>query len=98
MDLHFVKNILGVHKKSSNYGVMSEVGRFPIILDCFKATICYWYRIDNLSSGLLKDAYLDSKKLHEEGGQSWYSALLNMFNVIKAPGGTVATRHNLSPS
>jgi hypothetical protein len=79
MDLHFVKSMLGVHKNSSNYGVMSEVGRLPIILDCFKATIGYWHRLENISSGLLKDAYLDSKKSHEKGGQSWFSALSNMF-------------------
>ena len=37
--------------------------------------------------GLIKEAYLDSKKSHEEGGQSWFSALSNMFNVLKTPGG-----------
>ena len=37
--------------------------------------------------GLIKDAYLDSKKSHEKGGQSWFSALSNMFNVLKTPGG-----------
>ena len=54
MDLHFVKSILGVHRNSSNYGVMSEVGIMPIILDCFEATIGYWHRLENISSGLLK--------------------------------------------
>ena len=52
-------------KGRHNYGVMSEVGRLPIILDYFKATIGYWHRLENISSGLLKDAYLDSKKSHE---------------------------------
>ena len=79
MDLHFVKSIIGVHKNSSKYEVMSEVGRLPIILDCFKGTIGYWHHLENISSGLLKDAYLDSKKSHEKGGQSWFSALSNMF-------------------
>ena len=54
MDLHFVKSILGVHRNSSNYGVMSEVGIMPIILDCFEATIGYWHRLENISSDLLK--------------------------------------------
>ena len=87
MGLHFVKYILGLNKKSSNFGAMSEVGRYPILLDCFKACIGYWYRLENSSTDLLKDAYLDSKKLAEEGGQSWFTALSNMFNIIKAPGG-----------
>jgi hypothetical protein len=69
------------------YGVMSEVGRLPIILDCFKATIGYWHHLENISLGLLKDAYLDLKKSHEEGDRSWFSTLSNMFNVLKTPGG-----------
>jgi hypothetical protein len=79
MVLHFAKSIFGVQKNSSNYGVMSEVDRLPIILDCFKATIGYWHRLENISSGLLKDAYLDSKKIT--------CSLSNMFNVLKTPGG-----------
>jgi hypothetical protein len=47
-------------KGKHNYGVMSEVGRLPIILDYFKATIGYWHRLENISSGLLKDAYFMS--------------------------------------
>ena len=69
------------------YGVMSEVGRLPIILDCFKATIGYWHHLENISLGLLKDTYLDLKKSHEEGDRSWFSTLSNMFNVLKTPGG-----------
>ena len=87
MELHFVKYILNVHKKCSNFGVMSETGRIPIILDSFKASSNYWYRIQNMTSGLLKDAYNEAKNIHEEGGKSWFSAISNMFDIMKTPGG-----------
>ena len=63
MDLHFVKSILGVHKNSSNYGVMSEVGRLPIILDCFKATIGYWHHLENNFLGLIKRRLFGLEKI-----------------------------------
>ena len=66
---------------------MSEVGRFPIIIDSFKASINYWYRMENTSTGLLNDAYSESRSIHEEGGQSWFSAISNVFTILKTPGG-----------
>ena len=61
----FCKYILGVHKKSTNFAVLSELGRFPLHYDIVKSLIRYWYRLENLSTEftLLKDAYECSKKL-----------------------------------
>jgi hypothetical protein len=52
-----------VHKNSSNYGVMSEVGRLPIILDCFKATIGYWHHLENNFLGLIKRRLFGLEKI-----------------------------------
>jgi hypothetical protein len=46
----FRKFILGVHKKSTNFGVLSELGRFPIYYDIFKYMLNYWHRLETLHS------------------------------------------------
>ena len=37
MEMHFLKYLLGVSKKASNFAVMSEFGKYPIIFDCLKS-------------------------------------------------------------
>ena len=70
----YSKCILGVHKKSTNFAVLSELGRFPLHHDILKSVICYWYRLENLNKfQLLKDAYLCSKSMHFNNKLSWYS-------------------------
>ena len=76
-------------------GRQSNLG-LPIILDCFKARINYWYRLENIPNGLLKDAYLESKNIHEEGGKSWFSAITNLFTILKTPGGNKYKKYSKS--
>ena len=49
--------ILGVHRKSANFAVMSELGRYPFYIDIIKDMLKYWYRLENLDQhSLLYDA------------------------------------------
>ena len=81
--IKFCKYILGVHKKSSNFAVLSELGRSPLYFDTVRNILVYGNRLENISTTsnfkLLKDAYLLSKSLHEKGTASWYSS----FNYLK---------------
>ena len=83
LHLKFLKCILGVHKKSVNFAVLAELGRFPLHFDILKSLINYWYRFENLTEfSLLKDAYLCSKSLHLNKKLSWYSLVEKMLNFI----------------
>ena len=42
--------ILGVHSKTSNTAVLSELGRFPIYFNIVKALDKYYYRLKNIQS------------------------------------------------
>jgi hypothetical protein len=46
----FCKYILGVHSKTSNTAVLSELGRFPIYFNIVKALVKYHYRLKNIQS------------------------------------------------
>jgi hypothetical protein len=74
LHLKFSKYLLGVHKKSVNFAVLSELGRFPLHFNIVISLVIYWYRLVNLSkeSKLLHDAYICSKNVANEGKQSWF--------------------------
>jgi hypothetical protein len=44
----FCKYILGVHKKITNFAVLSELGRFPLYYDIIKSIFHYWNRLEYL--------------------------------------------------
>jgi hypothetical protein len=71
----FCRFILGVHKKSTNFGVLSELGRFPIYYDIFQSMLNYWHRLETLDSTfpILQDVYITSKTLFES--TSWYGSI-----------------------
>ena len=103
MEIHFLKYILGVNKKASNFAIMSEVGKYPIIFDSFKSVLNYWHRLENMPTNLLKDAYTELKLLHHTGIDTWYGSLLGMLKVLDIPveGGSAAfnkhfIKHSLS--
>ena len=43
--LSFLRQILGVHKKTTNIGLLAETGKFPVCLKVFSHIIKYWMRI-----------------------------------------------------
>ena len=57
--------ILGVHSKTSNAAVLSELGRFPIYFNIVKVLVKYYYRLKNIQSDfpVVHDASEESKIL-----------------------------------
>ena len=82
LNIHFSKYILGVNKYSSNFAVMSELGRLPLTIDIFKNTIKYWARIEKSNNLLLKNAYLEIVQLHNSGLHTWYSYILHIMKIL----------------
>jgi hypothetical protein len=84
LHLKFSKFLLGVHKKSVNFTVLSESGRSPLHLNIVISLVKYWYRLVNLSneSKLLHDAYICSKNVANEGKQSWFLIYRKMLKFI----------------
>ena len=50
-DLHikFMKVVLGVHSKTCNLAVRSELGRLPLHIKIFSSILKYWARLDELN-------------------------------------------------
>ena len=61
LNIKFCKYLLGVHWKASNLAVRGELGKFPLIIDCFFHSLRFWSRNCNLSTdSIVKKSYLDA--------------------------------------
>ena len=45
LHLKFSNFLLGVHKKSVNFAVLFELGRFPLLFNIVISLVKYWYRL-----------------------------------------------------
>lgn len=95
LHIHFCKYILGVHKRSSNFAVASELGRFPIQVNILLSALSYWHRLETTSSELLADAFVCSKNLHRKGLNTWYTSISNILKLLNV---TVTTEMLLDMS
>lgn len=83
--LKFCKFILGVHKRTTNIAVLSELGRFPLYFNIIKCMLLYWYRLENLGKEfpLLKEAYNETKLLYLSKKPTWYESINIIVNILK---------------
>ena len=78
----FMKYILGVNRKASNIAVMSELERYPIYFSVILSMLKYFHRLNNLSEGLLYDAFVCNKELNSCQTNTWYSSILLILNKM----------------
>ena len=81
---NFLRQVLGVHKKTSNVALLSETGKYPPIMKVFNQIYKYWLRIKDSENLLLKEAVTTNMINHENGKLTWYKIvdyLLKLTNV-----------------
>ena len=63
MQLKVFKQILGVHKQTTNSGVLLELGRATLELECIKFSTKNWERIrKGMGNAILIDTFKDATK------------------------------------
>ena len=93
LHLKFLKYILGVHKKSSNFAVLSEFGRYSLSINVIKNMLNFWYRLENSESdSLIFHAYKCSKEM-DNYQTSWYSSIKSLCVMLKIPVNLVNVSH-----
>ena len=61
----FCKYVLGVHSRSSNFAVYSELGQIPLVISIISSSINFWlHTISSNSDSLLFKAYLNKSIPH----------------------------------
>ena len=51
VNISFCKWLLGIHKYSSNFGVLGEIGRYPLFIDIFKGVVKYYQKTVSKAKG-----------------------------------------------
>ena len=60
INTRFCKSVLGVHSRSSNFAVYSELGQIPLVISIISSSINVWlHTISSKSDSLLFKAYLE---------------------------------------
>ena len=72
-NLSFMKWLLGVHKRTSNFGVFGDFGRYPLVLDVIINSIKYYSRLKakRKYKSLINDCIVEAESVDSEGGSSW---------------------------
>ena len=79
LQIKFLKIILGVNQRVSNWAVLSETGRFPMIIRVFISMIKYYFHLMSTESDLLSAALSTNIILARNGHNSWYRTIERVF-------------------
>ena len=67
----FIRQLLGVHKKTTSIAVLSETGKYPIAINIFTRIMKYWIRINSSDNMLLVGAVRANRELLLKNKQNW---------------------------
>ena len=86
-----MKNILGVHGKTSNLALHAELGLFPLCFKAFKLMFKYYTRLIQLEENndskydLLRSAFEEDKPLFNHNNTSWVKSVFQIKNLFNLP-------------
>ena len=69
--LSFLRQILGVHKKTTNVAILAETGKLPISFRVLTSIYKYWVRSFTSDSEMVREAMKCNNLNYQGGGQSW---------------------------
>ena len=81
--LSFLRQILGVNKKSTSIAILSEVGKYPICVRIYEQIFKYWIRVSTSSNVLLSESYQTNSLYNRKGKQSWTKIVDFLRETIK---------------
>lgn len=85
-----LKHILGVHNKTSTFGIQMELSQYPLCFKAFKLMFKYYKRLLEIESSkehvydLLRSAFEEDKNLKSKNTSSWIKSVENfktLFNL-----------------
>ena len=82
--ISFLKHLLGVSSRSTNWAVLSETNSKPILCKIILKIERYWERIKESPSPILKAVLITNKQLQKEGKPSWLTGIGIMTEIFRA--------------
>ena len=75
LQIRYLKMILGLSASTSNFGTLSETGKFPVVIRIFTFMIKYLFHLKYSASPIIKDALAISHDLSNKGVKTWFSGI-----------------------
>ena len=83
LNYRYMKLLLGVPRKTSNWAVNTETGRYPTILKAIKAMIKYYFHLSESKSPFLISALATNKAMAVNGNNTWYKYITRVFKFLR---------------
>ena len=80
VQVKFCKRVLGVNDRTSNLGVVSELGRYPTVIGVIEKIIKFWDHLRVTESPILQAALQSNMNLDASGKRVWFSCLKKCLN------------------
>ena len=77
-----LKQLLGVHRKTTNIAMLLETGRHPITLSAHLQAIKYFLRLPSTKKGSLLNIYYEKEKLSTTNNDNFMKGITNKLNKI----------------
>ena len=68
----FLRQILGVRKKTTTWGILSETGKYPLIMKVYIQIMKYWTRLLNIESKYMQESHLNCHNIWNLNKNSWF--------------------------
>lgn len=75
LQISFVKHILGVSARVTNWAVLSETNRSPLLINIFFRILDYWENIKESRSPILQEVIKTAEHMATEGKTSWFTSV-----------------------
>ena len=90
-NISVIRQLLGVHKKSSNMAVLGETGKHPICMKIYINLMKYYLRLVNSNNVLLQEALETNKRLFQRKKDSWMKIIHFLLKVTDLYGAKLPT-------
>ena len=77
-----LKQLLGVHKKTSNIAMLIETGRHPLAMSVQLQSIKYFLRLPTIKLGRLMRNYYETEKQHVKNNDKFITFIITTLNNI----------------
>ena len=81
LHVKFLKHIFGVNQRATNWAVLSETNRNPVITKVIDKMIGYWTHIKNFPSPIMQDVLKLSQQLDREGKTLWFTNITKIAEI-----------------
>ena len=77
----FLRQVLGVSKKTTVMGLRAEIGKYALSYNIYTQVIKYWIRLLSTESILLQEAHMDNIDRCKMGKPSWLQTVIHILNI-----------------